>query len=128
MRCAATFLIVTVLLTGVPSAAWAQADAKAAFDAGKAAYAKGDFEKAREQFEGASKTDVRNPEAFLWLGRSHYQLGELDKAVAAWTRALALAPKHPYATKMLKALRGQRVEVRLQHERVVDDRGEQRLL
>ncbi|MHC4716498.1 MAG: tetratricopeptide repeat protein, partial [Planctomycetota bacterium] len=111
MRRAATCLIVTVLLTGASSAAWAQADAKAAFDAGKAAYAKGDFEKAREQFERASKTDVRNPEVFLWLGRSHHQLGQVNDAVAAWTRTLALAPNEPYAKKMLDALRGQLAKI-----------------
>ena len=102
--------VILVALAAAPSVAMAQAEAAKAFTDGKAAYEKGDFEKARELLTKASQTDVRNPEVFLWLGKAHYQLGQVDEAMAAWTRTLRLAPNEPYAKKMLQALRGQLVE------------------
>jgi TolA-binding protein len=88
----------------------AQADAARAFEQGKAAYADGRFTEARDLFEKASQTDTRNPEVFLWLGKAQYQLGVVNKAVAAWTKTLKLAPEEPYAKKMLETLRGQLLE------------------
>ena len=93
------------VLAASASVSWGQADARAAFDAGKTAYLAGDFDKARDQFLAASRTDTQNPEVFLWLGRTQYQLGAVNDAVAAWTTTLRLAPNEPYATKMLAALR-----------------------
>ena len=101
---------ILVALAAAPSVAMAQAEAAKAFTDGKAAYEKGDFDKARELLTKASQTDVRNPEVFLWLGKAHYQSGQVDEAMAAWTRTLRLAPNEPYAKKMLQALRGQLVE------------------
>ena len=51
----------------------------------------------------ATQTDPKNPEAFLLLGKAHYQLGELDEAIAAWQRTLKLAPEEPFADRMLAA-------------------------
>jgi len=102
--------VILVALVAVPSVATAQTEAAKAFADGKAAYEKGDFDKARDLFAKASQTDVRNPEVFLWLGKAHYQSGQVDEAMAAWTRTLRLAPDEPYAKKMLRALRGQLVE------------------
>ena len=104
-----------VLLVGVIAApapvVWAQVDAQAAYEAGKAAYKTEQFTKARDLFLKASQTDTRNPEVFLWLGKAQYQLGAIDEAIAAWSKPLALAPEEPYAKKMLETLRGQLVEV-----------------
>ena len=102
--------LVAFLIVACPQIALGQADAKDDIEAAKKAFKEQNYEKARDLFKRASQTDVKNPEVFVWLGRAHYQLGELDKAIAAWTKARALAPKQPYATKMLDALRAQLVE------------------
>ena len=82
-----------------------QQDAAQAFRAGKTAFATGNFERARELFERASRTDRENAEVFLWLGRARYQLGDLDAALGAWRRTLTLAPDEPFAKRMVAALR-----------------------
>ena len=87
---------------------FAQADAQTAYQAAKTAFDAGRFAEARDQARKATETDVKNPEAFLLLGKAHFQLGELDEAVEAWKKTLALAPQEPFATKMLEALRGQK--------------------
>ncbi|HUV40122.1 MAG TPA: tetratricopeptide repeat protein, partial [Planctomycetota bacterium] len=92
---------------------WAQADARKAFEDGRAAWTAGEFTRARDLFLAASRTDARNPEVFLWLGKAQYQLGELTEAVAAWRRTLALAPDEPYAAGMLAALSGEMRDVDL---------------
>ncbi|MBK8096181.1 MAG: tetratricopeptide repeat protein [Planctomycetes bacterium] len=96
-------------LFAVPLAAtgaMAQADAQKAFQEARVHYDKGEFAPARDLLIQAALTDSRNPEVFLWLGRAHYQLGDLDAALAAWTTTLRLAPDEPYATRMIAALRG----------------------
>ncbi len=90
----------------VAGSALAQADARAAFTAGKEAFVAGNFEKAREFFASASQTDSKNPETFLWLGKSCYELGQIDEAIAAWEAEVKIAPGEAYASKMLAALGG----------------------
>jgi tetratricopeptide (TPR) repeat protein len=106
------FLILLAFIIGASSQiVLAQADAEAAFEQGKTAYTGGQFEKARDLFLKASQTDASNPEVFLWLGKAEYQLGAVDKAIAAWKRTLKLAPEQPYAARMLAVLRGKAVEI-----------------
>lgn len=104
-------ILLAVIIGALSPAVLAQADAAAAFEQGKAAYASGQFTKARDLFLKASQTDTGNPEVFLWLGKAEYQLGAVDKAIAAWKRTLKLAPEQPYAARMLAVLRGEAVEV-----------------
>ena len=112
MRPKAVLLIVTLLTSAVfPSMLLAQADAQKAFESGKTAYLAADYAKARDQFLAASRTDNRNPEVFLWLGKAHYQLGEVAPAMAAWRRTLALAPDEPFAKRMLAALSGEALKI-----------------
>ena len=89
----------------------AQADAQAAYQQAKTAYQAGKFTEARDLARKAAETDAKNPEVFLLLGKAHYQLGELDEAVAAWKQTLALAPEEPFATKMLEVLQARRTDV-----------------
>ncbi len=105
-RLLAALLFIATLAALAPSPLYAQADARAAFDAGKAAYKIGDYEKARQLFLAASQTDNNNPEVFLWLGNASYQLGSLQSAIDAWSTTIRLAPNEPTATKMLAAIRG----------------------
>ena len=108
-----TFLITTALVGVMAPAALAQADAQAAWQQAKAAYQAGKFPEARDLAKKAAQTDAKNAEVFLLLGKAHYQLGELDDALAAWKRTLALAPAEPFAAKMIEVLRAQKVGVDL---------------
>jgi TolA-binding protein len=106
-------VIITVLVLlaiMAPQIAEAQVDAKEAYASGKTLYAQGKFEQARDLFLKASFTDGRNAEVFLWLGKANYQIGEIDKAMKAWTQTLRLAPREAYAIGMLKALKGHTVK------------------
>ncbi len=108
LGCAVFLLVVTSWLAGD---ALAQADAQAVYQQAKTAYAAGDFAKARQLCEQAAATDPKNPEVFLLLGKAHYQLGELDEAIAAWKQTLSLAPEEPFAAKMLEAIQSRRFDV-----------------
>ena len=115
MRLSTFWLGAAVLALAVTSfmtaGASAQADAQAAYQQAKTAYESGDFAKARDLLKQAAATDAKNPEVFLLLGKAHYQLGELDEAIAAWRQTLALAPQEPFAARMLEALQSRRVDV-----------------
>ena len=109
----ALILLSMAVIGAAAPAAWAQADAQAAFQQAKAAFQAGKFAEARDLAKKAAETDAKNPEVFLLLGKAQYQLGELDDALAAWKRTLALAPEEPFAVKMLEVLRAQRAGVDL---------------
>lgn len=111
MRRPTTCLLLTLLVACSASRLNAQADAQAAFAAAKQAFGQDDFAAARDLFAKASETDGDNPEVFLWLGKAHYQLGEVEKALSAWQRTLKLAPEQPYADRMLKALRSELTDI-----------------
>jgi len=108
-RCAIILLSVAMFVI-CTSEAPAQVDAASAYVQGKKAYTAGEFAAARDLFIKASQTDRHNPEVFLWLGKAEYQLGQVEKAMAAWTKTLKLAPEEPYAKKMLDVLRDQIIE------------------
>jgi len=95
-----------LLATLTPQIALGQVDAKEAYASGKKLYAQEKYQEARDLFLKASFTDGKNAEVFLWLGKANYQIGEIDKAMKAWTRTLQLAPREAYAKKMLRALKG----------------------
>ena len=104
MRRPALFFLLALLGACSVSRLHAQADAQAAFAAAKKAFQQEDFTIARDLLAEASATDRNNPEVFLWLGKAHYQLGEIEEALTAWQRTLKLAPEQPYADRMLKAI------------------------
>jgi len=106
-----TAILSVAILAAAATAARAQADAQDAFQEAKTAYQAGKFTAARDLALTASKTDPNNPEVFLLLGKAHYQLGQLDEAIAAWKRTLSLAPEEPFAARMLRVLRAEKVEV-----------------
>ena len=106
-RLFASLFSVALIAAAAPTAL-AQAEAQTAFQQAKTVYQAGKFAEARDLAKKAAETDAKNPEVFLLLGKAHYQLGELDDAVTAWKRTLALAPEEPFAAKMLEVLRAQR--------------------
>lgn len=108
-------LIVASLTAGVILAAPAPAWGENTLEAGQKAYVAGQYERACDHLEMASRRTPKDPEIFLWLGKAHYQLGELSDAMAAWRKTLQLAPNEPYVKKMLTALRAEveNVDVRI---------------
>ena len=107
MQAVGIIALAAVLAGLTPREALGQANAQADFAAGQQAYTAGHYAQARDLFAQAAATDTKNAEVFLWLGKSQYQLGEVDKAMEAWRQTVALAPNEPYATAMLAALQGQ---------------------
>ena len=101
-----SFAMCWLLLTAV-SLVYAQADAQKAYQDAKTAYQAGNFAEARDLAQKAAQTDAKNPEIFLLLGQAAYQLGQVDDAVAAWKQTLVLAPKEPFAARMLDVLQAQ---------------------
>ena len=101
-----SFAMCWLLLTTV-SLVYAQADAQKAYQDAKTAYQAGNFAEARDLAQKAAQTDAKNPEVFLLLGQAAYQLGQVDDAVSAWKQTLVLAPKEPFAARMLDALQAQ---------------------
>ena len=77
----------------------------------RTAYDQGRFSEARDLAKKASETGPNNPDIYLLLGKAHYQLGELDEAMAAWNRTLVLAPKESFAKQMLEMLQSRRKDV-----------------
>lgn len=108
------------LLASAPANLSAQTDADVALQKAREAYAGDQFESARDQAKAASQTDARNPDVWLLLGKAHFQLGELDQALAAWRTLLKLAPNHEYGRRMVAALEGRisDVDVRIRLARV----------
>ncbi|KKK60546.1 hypothetical protein LCGC14_3023270, partial [marine sediment metagenome] len=104
-------MILLGIIAGFTPTAMAQVDAQQAYSQAKTSYEADSFEQARDLAQQASETDPENPEVFLLLGKAHYQLGELDEAMAAWRRTLQLAPEQPYAKQMLAVLQDQAAEI-----------------
>lgn len=69
-----------------------RADIKAAFDAGLAAYAKGDYAEAATAFERVVALDPMHHRARLELGRTYYAQGRLDEARKEFEAVLAYNP------------------------------------
>jgi len=111
MRWLISAILTVVIFAATAAVAWAQADAQRAYQEAVEAFEASDFAKARDLAQNASTTDNKNPEVFLLLGKAHYQLGELDEAIDAWKRTLALAPEEPYAKQMLEALQTRTADV-----------------
>jgi len=104
-------LVATCLLVATALPAFGASDAEQALDAARTAFDNGQFEKSRDLLVTAAQTDAKNPDIRLLLGKSYYQLGELNKAMAAWRVTLQLAPKQAYALRMIDVLSGQALDV-----------------
>jgi tetratricopeptide (TPR) repeat protein len=111
MRRSTILILSAAILAAGAAPAAAQSDAQAAYQQAKTAYQAAHFPEARDLAKTAAETDPKNAEVFLLLGKAHYQLGELDEALAAWKQTLELAPQEPYATKMLEVLQARRADV-----------------
>lgn len=66
--------------------------AEEALQAGEAAFGSGDFKTALAEYERAEKLDSKLYEAPLFVGDIYYKLKDLEKAGAAYARAIAINP------------------------------------
>jgi tetratricopeptide (TPR) repeat protein len=80
------------------------ADPSAAFAVGLAAYDRGNFAEARQDFASAARTSTSFALEYN-LGNACYQSGELGQAVLHYLRALALDPRDPDARQNLALAR-----------------------
>ena len=107
--CAAAALL---LVAAIPASAYAQSDAEIALNKARQAFGAAHFEQARDLLVTAAQTDAKNPDIHLLLGKSYYQLGDVEQAVKAWRTTIRLAPEQAYAKLMLAKLRGADVDVK----------------
>ncbi len=81
---------------------------KSAYEAyvrGYERFTQGDFKKAAESFKEAVFSNPRMKEAYYWLGRSLYELGDLDGSEDAWVKLLEIDPLHAQAQRFLERTR-----------------------
>lgn len=69
-----------------------RADVEAAMQAGEAAYVKGDFEAAIQQYQKALALDPKNYHAALFIGDSNFASGHYDEAGTWFEQAIAIEP------------------------------------
>lgn len=81
----------------------AKAQAREKFNAGNAAYARGDFRQALEAFEAAYQL-APLPGFLFNVAQCHRQLGDFTRAASSYRRFLALSEKEPPNAAMVKEL------------------------
>ncbi len=94
-RLLAAASLVTALLVASPAIADARADARQQVAFGIEVASRGLWREAIYRWERAVELDPTYAEAFNNLGVAYEHEGELDKAKAAYEKAVALAPSHP---------------------------------
>lgn len=77
---------------------------RAWYNLATAQYLNRDYSGARESFEKTIALKSDDVDAHLYLGFSHYRLGNLDAAARAWRRVLELDPNNSVALNNLQAL------------------------
>lgn len=74
---------------------------RAWLEKGRVAYNKKEYKKAINAFETAIEFDPREPLAHYFAGLAYYKTEKTDEAVAAWHRAVDVAPNSEAAAKAL---------------------------
>jgi hypothetical protein len=86
-------LCLLLVAIGVSTAeARQESNARQAFDAGVAAYARHDFAAARTAFAATVRAEPKAPDGWANLGTSAWAVADTAKSVAAWQRALRMEP------------------------------------
>lgn len=57
------------------------------FQAGRMTMAKGNYEQAKGYFSESIRLNPKMKDSYLWLGLSHYLIGERDKALETWEQS-----------------------------------------
>ena len=113
-RCRKTSIVALagcLFLTSI-SGLHAQSDAETALQKARQAYQAEQFDRARDLARQASQTDARNPDVWLLVDRSHFQLGELvpedDAALYAFyfaQSAFGVRKHDKYLTQLREAVK-----------------------
>jgi cytochrome c-type biogenesis protein CcmH/NrfG len=69
------------------------------------AWARQDYDGCFREFEQAHRVDPRNPEPLLALGRVHFSRHDFAAAIPVLEQAVAIAPSHQIARKLLATCR-----------------------
>ena len=103
-----------VIAAAPVAAAAAPTPAEQALADGIKAYQAEQFDKARDLLIKAASVPKPSGDAFVWLGKTYLQLGQVTEAIGAFGKARRLMPGDPYAARMLKALRGETIDAEAQ--------------
>jgi type IV pilus assembly protein PilF len=96
MRRSIAFIVVLLTLAAVPLAADARSDAKKHVEFGVLVAQKGLWREAILQWERAAQIDPTYAAAQNNLGIAYEHEGELDKARAAYEKAISIEPNNSY--------------------------------
>lgn len=69
------------------------------------AWARQDFDGCFREYQQAHRVDPRNPEPLIALGRAHFARRDFAAAIPVLERAVAVAPSHHSARKLLNTCR-----------------------
>ena len=82
-----------------PIARPANAKVAALFDTGKRAAAKGDLDRAVQNFSEAIRIDPKFPDSYSERGQALFKLGETERAIADYSAAIQRNPQHGAALR-----------------------------
>ncbi|MBC7217972.1 MAG: tetratricopeptide repeat protein, partial [Candidatus Caldatribacterium sp.] len=83
----------------------AQVFGKEAYEAyvkGYQSFSLGNFRQAAAYFEEAARHNPKMKEAYYWLGRALYEIGDLEASERAWVKLLELDPLHSQGRRFLE--------------------------
>ncbi|MCS7242533.1 tetratricopeptide repeat protein [Candidatus Caldatribacterium sp.] len=80
-------------------------EAYEAYVRGYQSFARGNFQQAAAYFEEAVQHNPKMKEAYYWLGRALYEVGDLAGSERAWMRLLELDPLHSQGQRFLERVR-----------------------
>ncbi|WP_438316598.1 tetratricopeptide repeat protein [Candidatus Caldatribacterium sp. SIUC1] len=83
-------------------------EAYEAYTQGYQSFALGNFRQAATYFAEATRWNPSMKEAYYWLGRALYEVGDLEGSQRAWERLLELDPLHSQGRRFLERVRRER--------------------
>ena len=96
--------ISTAMAAGSTSSSSRPAAKPSTYQQGVSAVKAGNYGRALGLFEKVVRANPRNADAWNYIGFSHRNLKQLDQALAAYTKALAIDPEHRGANEYLGEL------------------------
>ncbi len=83
-------------------------EAYEAYVRGYQSFTSGNFQQAAAFFEEATQHNPGMKEAYYWLGRALYEIGDLAGSEKAWTKLLELDPLHSQGRRFLEQVQKER--------------------
>ncbi len=111
-------LVSTAMAAGTASPSSRPAAKPSTYQQGVSAVKSGNYGRALGLLQKVVRADPRNADAWNYIGFSHRNLKQFDKALAAYTKALAIEPEHRGANEYLGELYLQRGDLEKARERL----------